>query len=359
MSSQLLSYAGWVFLPNLVTGWVQTIYYGIMIRAGDPKPPPGSPKYRKHRQRIYFFVITLYLLYTIFEADWEIRRAGDFYQDLGVAPDADERAIKSKFNRLAALHHPDKVNTARDTSAASNYFVQLKLAREILTNPTKRFAYDRFGPSMLDWQHCASVLDYVVAGLQQLAPYYVAGGVFMVLLSLLGYIEWGAYWRFLAFGTLMIFEGHTITRPYFPAVTTKFINHFFAIFTAHPPYLPFQTLTLARKLVLTLFIAFSRLGPLLEDQDQKGPQKSEAQLDQQLDHLEHIAQGTEFEATRLLTLEMAPFAGDEKALKDVQVKSQEWLVQNTIRGAPEVRDAVGRVMNRRRAGAPTGARGTK
>lgn len=84
----------------MVTGWVQTIYYGITIRAGDPKPQPGSAQYIKHRRRIHILVISAYLLYTIYEADWDIRRQGDFYQDLGLTPDVEEREIKSKFRRL-------------------------------------------------------------------------------------------------------------------------------------------------------------------------------------------------------------------------------------------------------------------
>lgn len=52
----------------------------------------------------------------------------------------------------------------------------------------------------------------------------------------------------------------------------------------------------------------------------------------------------------MLALDMAPFAGDEQALKDVRGTMKEWLVQNTIRADPEVRDAVGRVMGRRKEG---------
>ena len=84
----------------MVTGWVQSIYYGISIRAGEPKPPPGSPRYVKHRRRINILVIAVYLLYTIYEADWQMRRAGDFYSDLGVTPAVEDRVIKSKFRRL-------------------------------------------------------------------------------------------------------------------------------------------------------------------------------------------------------------------------------------------------------------------
>ena len=72
--------------------------------------------------------------------------------------------------------------------------------------------------------------------------------------------------------------------------------------------------------------------------------------------LEAIAQANETEASRLLALDMAPFVGDDKGVKEVQNRVREWLVQNTIRADPEVRDAMGRVMGRKRDGAPVGAR---
>ena len=86
---------------QLVTGWVQTIYYGITIRAGERKPQPGSARYTKHRRRIQILVISVYLLYNIYEADWEIRRAGDFYQDLDLSsPHVGDKDIKLRFRRL-------------------------------------------------------------------------------------------------------------------------------------------------------------------------------------------------------------------------------------------------------------------
>ena len=177
----------------MVTGWVQTVYYGLSIRAGDPKPQPGSAKYLKHRKRIHILVITLYLLYSIYEADWNVRRAGDFYRDLGVRPDVDERGIKSRFRRLAALHHPDKVASSDTASASEAYFVHLRQAQDTLLDPVKRFAYDRFGPAMNDWQHVLTVREYLMVGLQGIIPFYAGGGLFMVILGFAGYLEWGRY----------------------------------------------------------------------------------------------------------------------------------------------------------------------
>ncbi|KAI9880799.1 MAG: hypothetical protein M1830_000235 [Pleopsidium flavum] len=374
MSNNLLSYAGWTFLPNvrdpeyaapvlpvhvtltstLVTGWVQSTYYGITIRAGEPKPQPGSQRYLKHRRRIHILVVFTYLCYTIVEAGYGIRRAGNFYQDLGLSPDVDEKAIKSKFRRLAALHHPDKTASNDPNGSSEAYFVHLKLAQDTLLDPVKRFAYDRFGPDVIKWRHCSSIRDYVMVGLQTTAPYYAASGLFMVILGVVGYLEWGRYWRYLSFTALLTFELHTLTRPDSTALSA--MNLIFQALTKHPAYLPFELLILARKATITVFIAISQLGPLLQDPQRALLQHTEFAQQQQLNRLTQVARGNEIEATRLLALDMAPFTGDEQALKDVRGKMKEWLVQNTIRADPEVRDAVGKVMGRRREGAPVRAR---
>lgn len=144
-------------------------------------------------------MVLAYLLYTIYEADYWLRASGDFYTLLGVAHDAEDKVIKSRFRRLAALHHPDKIASAlfggkeggsADTDA---YYVILKNAQDTLTNPTKRFAYERFGPDVLQWQHVSSVKDYLWTGLAGNALVYVGSFFLMVLLGALGYLNWGRY----------------------------------------------------------------------------------------------------------------------------------------------------------------------
>lgn len=171
-----------------------------MIRAGDPKPQKGTPLYNKHRRRIYITVVLAYLLYTIYEADYWLRRSGDFYTLLGVAHDADEKVIKSRFRRLAALHHPDKIASnifggggGGGTVDTEAYYVTLKNAQDALTHPTKRWAYERFGPEVLQWQHMSVVKDYLWAGMAENILFYLGSFFFMALLGFLGYVNWGRY----------------------------------------------------------------------------------------------------------------------------------------------------------------------
>ncbi|KAI2606070.1 uncharacterized protein GGS25DRAFT_499456, partial [Hypoxylon fragiforme] len=367
-SNQLLSLLGWSFLPGLITGWVQTIYYGLTIRAGDPKPAPNSPRYVQHRRRINILVVSLYLLYTIYEADYELRRASNYYADLGVPFSASEREIKSRFRRLAALHHPDKLmnsNGAGDDggSTAAEYFMHLKTASETLVDPARRFAYERFGPDIVDWKHCATIHDYVARGAQVIVPYYTVTALAMYVIGLMGYLDWGRYWRWVTLVLMCVFELHTITRPAFPPLLDTLVNPLLALFSAHPPYLPFQAISLARKLCITLFIAFSQIGPLLQSpaqQQQPGTKPGDATekaLNQNLDRLQLMAQSVDSDVVRLLELEMAPFVGDAEVMGSMRAKLKEWLVQNTIRADPMVRDALGRSLRKRRVDAPAGAKG--
>ena len=92
----------------------------------------------------------------------------------------------------ATLFHPDKVASEMRDSV-DKHFVHLKLASETLLDPVKRFAYDRFGPDILEWRHCASHQDYILYGFQRLAPYYLGGVIFMFTLTVLGFLDGGNY----------------------------------------------------------------------------------------------------------------------------------------------------------------------
>ena len=69
----------------------------------------------------------------------------DYYEVLGVARGADERALKLAFRKLAQQYHPD-VNSAAD---AESQFKEINEAYQVLNDPQKRAVYDRFGHSGL------------------------------------------------------------------------------------------------------------------------------------------------------------------------------------------------------------------
>lgn len=333
----------------MVTGWVQAGFYHLTIRAGDPHPPQNSPRWHLHRRRIHALVVIIYLMYIIYEAHWELQRAGSFYASLNVPYDANDRTIKSRFRRLAALHHPDKVAHSSSSSSSSSstgahdagdFFMHLKTASDVLTNPVQRFAYERFGPEILTWRNCTTLKDYVWRGLQvQVLLHYALAAAGLWGLGFLGYFEVGRYWRWLTLVSLCVFEVHVVMRPQFPYFVEAFLNPFLVRFTPFEPYLPFQLISLARRVAIAIYIAIGQLGPILRAGRDQEAAADEKLLQKNLDRLEQTSRLVDSDIARLMELEMAPFAGDAEAVKDMRGKLKEWLVQNTIRADPMVRDA--------------------
>jgi molecular chaperone DnaJ len=66
----------------------------------------------------------------------------DYYTVLGIERSATPEEIKKAYRKLAVKHHPDK--NPGDKSAEEK-FKELGEAYEVLSNPDKRSAYDRFG----------------------------------------------------------------------------------------------------------------------------------------------------------------------------------------------------------------------
>jgi molecular chaperone DnaJ len=71
----------------------------------------------------------------------------DYYEILGVAKNAPEDEIKKSYRKLAMKHHPDR--NPGDKSAEEK-FKEAKEAYEMLSDPQKRAAYDRFGHAGVD-----------------------------------------------------------------------------------------------------------------------------------------------------------------------------------------------------------------
>jgi molecular chaperone DnaJ len=71
----------------------------------------------------------------------------DYYEVLGVNRDADEEAMKKAYRKLAMKWHPDR---NPDNPKAEEHFKEAKEAYEVLCDPQKRAAYDRFGHAGVD-----------------------------------------------------------------------------------------------------------------------------------------------------------------------------------------------------------------
>ncbi len=66
----------------------------------------------------------------------------DYYEVLGVARGADEKELKNAFRKLAKQYHPD---AKPGDKQAEHRFKEINEAYDVLRDPQKRAAYDRFG----------------------------------------------------------------------------------------------------------------------------------------------------------------------------------------------------------------------
>nr|POE59109.1 chaperone protein dnaj [Quercus suber] len=326
-------------------------YLILLIRAGDPKPAPGTARFNHDRRRILIFVIVAYLGYTIYEADYQLRQAGDFYSLLGVPYTASERDIQSRFRRLTLQFHPDKAAPGTDRAHSEAVYVALQQAKDALTQPAKRFAYDRCGPAVLRWQACTTVRDYVITGVQSTVVHYVGSAVGLLVIGLLGYLRQGMFWRYFVMGSLLVVEVQMLTRPVFPAWLAGLVNPVLIWTGVRQPYLPFQMIELLRKLAVTLFIALAQLGPILQGPQTQAGESGDGVSPRQLDALETLTKAVDAETNRLMALECLPFmSGGPAGTRELKSSLKEWLVQNTIRNDPELRGAINNVLEQRRQG---------
>ncbi|MBI4339781.1 MAG: molecular chaperone DnaJ [Chloroflexi bacterium] len=76
----------------------------------------------------------------------------DYYEVLGIARDASEEEVKKAFRRLALEYHPDRNRSPE----AEERFKEVSEAYQVLSNPEKRTAYDRFGHAGVNGNGSAS-----------------------------------------------------------------------------------------------------------------------------------------------------------------------------------------------------------
>ena len=160
---------------------------------------------------------------------------------------------------------------------------------------------------------------------------------------------------------MLVFEATVTTRPTFPTFLQN-LNLVLPTISGHPPLLPFQCISLLRRTILTIYIAVQQIGPILDvhlNGESQNRERDEKATQDMLNRLEQWASNLDDDATRLVDMELAPFKGDRQATSNLQGKMREWLVQNTIRADPMVKDALGNSLRKRRIDAPAGAKGTR
>jgi hypothetical protein len=138
MARTILIYAGWFTLPNWATN-VTVVLLNRAVSHFKPNyspPAKGSPQAVDQWRYSYAFVMISYLVTTTIHSCLSMPL--NFYEILGVGPDAEDQALKVAFRTFARRNHPDRVGPK-----GAPLFIAVRDAFEALNHPVKRFAYDR------------------------------------------------------------------------------------------------------------------------------------------------------------------------------------------------------------------------
>ncbi|KAI0079848.1 DnaJ-domain-containing protein [Panus rudis PR-1116 ss-1] len=320
MATVLTSLIGWTFLPDFASRQLLPYFHrGYTSVTSRPAPPPGTPQYARHYRNVYAFVVLSYLLYNFVQAAFSLEP--NYYEILGVPPNADEATLKVAFRQFAKRNHPDRVGPEGET-----LFIQVRDAFEALKNPTTRLAYDRFGPDALTWTHCKSVREYINHGLTFSAGFHIFSLCGLVLLSFVGKPSPVAYWRYVLYIFFAAYELSFIMSPSQSPPSAE--NSIFQFVFSNPsqyatngilgvlwPYrVPYQHIRFLHSLSVLLSIALTRVAPVLF------PPPVDETLDlawirTQLVHLEKAARNTLDEANNITSMELHSVHGEATGTK--------------------------------------------
>src|SRR5438445_2481716 len=96
----------------------------------------------------------------------------DYYEVLGIARTASADDIRRAFRKLALDYHPDR----NKTDEAHDRFKEINEAYEVLRDPQKRSAYDRYGQAGLDPNLGSGGFDPFGFGIDDIFDSFFGGG---------------------------------------------------------------------------------------------------------------------------------------------------------------------------------------
>ncbi|RHZ75386.1 hypothetical protein Glove_214g36 [Diversispora epigaea] len=298
----LINFLGWTFFPHLATNLIQKIYYKIFYPAGVK---PQQQKYEIHRRRIYIFIVLIYLLYTI--ADVITSRSSNYYDVLKVDRDFTTKEIKTNLRKLQLAFHPDK-NKGQEGAQ----FIEIRVAYDTLTDPVKRFAYDRFGPQIKEWNDCSTIRDYIAQSWITFAGFYIGTGILLFILYILGKGKFGRFWRFLIFFSMACTEASMILNPEQSGIISFMFSR----------WIIFEQISILRQSFVATFIAISQVGPMLFP--------DETNIRHTLQNLEVLSSYAAEESKNQLKSSFQPFQGNSIAQELVKEKMKELYIDNIL-----------------------------
>jgi preprotein translocase subunit Sec63 len=192
--TQLLSLLSWTFLPSLLSRFLLSGYYTALPDARPRVSSTSTPdeikvqnaRAQAHHKNALIALIGSYLLFTLVSTVYAQSSSSqqNFYTLLGLSRSVVELegqpAVKSRWRTLARTHHPDKVGKGGEA-----LFVALRRGVDCLSDDEKRWAYERFGPGVLDWGKIAGYREWLVRGAYQSIAFYVFALLSIWLISVI------------------------------------------------------------------------------------------------------------------------------------------------------------------------------
>ncbi|SJX63662.1 uncharacterized protein SRS1_14412 [Sporisorium reilianum f. sp. reilianum] len=206
---QLGSLLTWWWLPSVGSQLLLGALYSLHLLH---VPAPSAHRTRaQHLQLARAAVVIGTLVYQLHQA--ATRAAPSYYELLALPLDVDAEGVRRSFRALARRYHPDKVGP--DGEAV---FIALRRAHDVLSEPVRRFAYDRFGAAVAEWKDCESARDYVRRGLAGLVAFYTVNPA---MYAAVGYMNGTknalSFWRLACLFALLAAELQLLIAPEHPA----------------------------------------------------------------------------------------------------------------------------------------------
>lgn len=317
---------------------------------------------------------------------------GDFYRLLGVTPLSTEREIRSRYRRLATMLHPDKMRL-QDSSLGTlpgqeEMYMGLKTAYETITNPTLRFAYDRFGQVIAPTEKLSAstrLQEVMIAVLKIIAPQRCMEFGALVLWSFVWFSTWGRYvsylsffssplkadkypptkltphiltsytlqWRFYFFFATLVCEMIMLTRVNITFALPAYLpTRVVTLFGLQNTFLlPFQLMTLLRSTCTAISIFICQIAPPQQPTKTKQDKLLPEALDAHMLRVLAMVNDTDREATRINQALEAPYyhLGEDEpyTVGEFRKGMKRALIDREIKSEPRVMDVVRRAVNRR------------
>ncbi|KAK8865933.1 hypothetical protein IAR55_001082 [Kwoniella newhampshirensis] len=322
----------WSFLPSQLTH-VLLPYLSSCVPALLPPSPRHTSTYVRNYRLVFTGVVCVWLAYSFFTDEDKIK-GDDWYALLGVGRDVDDDGLRRAFRSLSRLHHPDRAGAGND-----DRFILIRRAYETLSDPVKRYAYDRFGPQILDWKS-ASVREYIHTGLARSVGFYLVSGGIMLLLALLGRVQDGSYWRQTLFALLLTLELTLILCPTSSStlLLPAFLRPLLYILPRRSTSQPqFKQIDLLHRVFTSLSVGITQLAAAWAE-----PIERRTGTEEEWRRVVGMLRGLEMDSITGFQSEVVPLlsSGNAKNIETlIQGEMEDVVIQRSISTHPEVRHA--------------------